>query len=115
MRNFDLVYSFIEMVKELFNDPEVTSFLSERIQQDPLEKHFGKQRQRGGTNENPTVAQYHKNDQALKVISTINLDITSGNTRGTNKRKLTTELDEYKPLNRRSKRRKLDNRSTNNI
>ena len=55
------------------------SFLSERLQQDPLEKYFGRQRQRGRVNENPTVAQYLKNEQALRVISSINVDVTLGN------------------------------------
>ena len=32
-------------------------FLSERISQDPLEKFFGCQRQRGRVNENPTVTE----------------------------------------------------------
>lgn len=37
--------------------------------QDPLEKFFGNQRQRGGTNENPTVKEFCKNIQALRVIN----------------------------------------------
>ena len=55
-----LVYSFIELVQDLFTDEHITSFLSKRIQQDPLEKYFGKQRQRGRVNENPSVGVYEK-------------------------------------------------------
>ena len=102
------------MVQDLFTDEHVTSFLSERIQQDPLEKYFGKQRQRGRVNENPTVSEYMKNEQALRVISSINLDVVKGNTRGTNKRKLEVDPEDYKSLRRRSiKRRKQDQTSTN--
>ena len=39
--------SFVELVKYLFTIPDVTSFLSEKLCQDPLEKFFGSQRQRG--------------------------------------------------------------------
>ena len=61
------------------------SFLSERISQDPLEKFFGRHRQRGGVNENPNVAQFLKGNQALKVINSIDLDITN---RGSNRSSL---------------------------
>ncbi len=54
--------SFIEIVKYIFTIPGVTSFLSERIQQDPLKN---RQQQRGRVNENPTFIQYLKNEQAL--------------------------------------------------
>ncbi len=108
-----LVYSFIDLIEDLFADIQVTSFLSQRIQQDPLEKYFGKQRQRGRVNENPTVSEYLKNEQALRVISSINLDVVKGNTRGTNKRRLEVEPEDYKPLKRRlNKKRKIDQSST---
>jgi len=55
------VKSFTELVPQLFAIPGVKVFLSERINQDPLEKFFGCQRQRGGWNENPTVAEFYKN------------------------------------------------------
>lgn len=64
--------------------PDVNSFLSERIQQDPLEKYFGQQRQRGRVNDNPSFSQYLKNEQALRVVSSINLNVMMGNTRKTN-------------------------------
>ena len=50
------VKSFIDIVNYL--SPYILRlkcFISERISQDPLEKLFGCQRQRGGFNENPTV------------------------------------------------------------
>ena len=92
----------MELVQYLFTIPGVKSFLSERIQQDPLEKYFGRQRQRGRVNENPTVAQFLKNDQALRIINSINLDVVSGNTRGTNKRYLEHQ-QRSGPLNKRQK------------
>ena len=63
--------------------PGIKFFLSERISQDPLEKFFGMQCQRGRTNENPTIHQALTNTQALRVINTTCKHVTlKGNTRG---------------------------------
>ena len=105
------VHSFIELVTDLFSVSGITSFLSERIQQDPLEKYFGKQRQRGRVHENPTVSEFLKNEQALRIISSIDLDIIRGNTRGSNKRKLEIQPEDYSPLNRRSVKRQKSSKS----
>ncbi len=80
------------------------TFLSERISQDPLEKFFGRQRQRGGVNENPTIAQFLKGNQALRVINSIDLDITRGNTRGSNQSSLPGQ-ENAKPLPKRQKKK----------
>ena len=44
-------------------------FLSSKICQDPVEKFFGCQRQRGGTHDNPTVAEFCQNTQALESLA----------------------------------------------
>ena len=59
------VKAFVELVKYLFTIPGVKAFLSEKISQDPIEKFFGCQRQRGRVNENPNVQEFLKNTQAL--------------------------------------------------
>ena len=75
------VKSFVELVCYLFSLPDVKVFLSEKICQDPLEKLFGCQRQRGGANDNPTVQQFYSNSQALRTISGICHDVR-GNCHG---------------------------------
>ena len=65
--------------------PGVEVFLSERISQDPHEKFFGCQRQRGRVNENPTVTEFCKNTQKLRVINSVCLDSVKGNCRGEKK------------------------------
>ncbi len=60
----------MELVEYVFTIPGVTVFLSNRICQDPLENFFGRQRQRGRVNENPSVAEFLQNTQALRVINT---------------------------------------------
>ena len=51
--------------------PDVQSFLSQRLCQDPLERFFGLQRQRGSVHENPNVVEFSKNTQALRVIKSV--------------------------------------------
>ena len=72
-----LAHSFVELVQYLFTVPGVSAFLSNRICQDPLEKFFGLQRQRGRVNENPSVSEFLRNTQALRVIQN-----TCSNVRG---------------------------------
>lgn len=53
--------SFVELVRFLFTMEDVTSFLSQRICQDALERFFGCQRQRGAVHDNPNVQEFVKN------------------------------------------------------
>ena len=71
----------MELVRYLFTIPGLRYFLSERICQDPLEKFFGCQRQRGRVNENPSVSEFVKNTQALRVCGNL-LSEVKGNCRG---------------------------------
>lgn len=77
-------HSFVDLIKYVFTIPGVKFFLSEKVSQDPLEKFFGMQRQRGSTNENPNAYQALKNTQALRVINTTckHVRVKRGNTRG---------------------------------
>jgi len=58
----------VGLVRYLFTIPGVNAFLSNRLCRDPLENFFGKQRQRGRVNENPSVNAFVKNTQALRII-----------------------------------------------
>jgi hypothetical protein len=66
----------------IFTIPGVELFLSEKICQDPLEKFFGRLRQRGSSHENPNVYEAVKSTQALRVINTTARNVSRGNTRG---------------------------------
>lgn len=77
-----LVSSFVEFVPNLFKIAGVHSFLSSRINQDPIEKFFGMQRQAGRAHQNPTVAEFIKNTETFRVISSIWIDDIVGNCRG---------------------------------
>jgi len=54
------VSSLLKLIPYLFSIEGVSSFLSEKLSQDTLEKFFGIQHQKGRSNENPTVAQFIK-------------------------------------------------------
>ena len=75
------VRSFIELMQFAFTIPGVTTFLSNRICQDPLENFFGQQRQRGRVNENPNSRDFLKNTQALRVVNGVCRNV-KGNCQG---------------------------------
>lgn len=90
------------MVPILFQYSGVKIFLSERLCQDPLEKYFGKQRQCGGSNENPNMQQFLDNTAALRIMGSVALDPVRGNIKA-DKRSLTVDEN---PLPKRRKIRK---------
>lgn len=93
---FYIVRAFVELVRLIFTYPGVKYFLSEKICQDPLEKFFGCQRQRGRVNENPNVAEFVKNTQALRVCGNLPIEI-KGNNRGTSRKRVLTYDKENVP------------------
>lgn len=98
---FNTAYSFIDLIKFLFSEiPKNTSFLSERISQDPLEKYFGRQRQRGGANENPTCQQFLQNNSSLRMVNSIRIETHKGNVRSTNSETDTVRISD-EPLPKR--------------
>lgn len=92
-----IVKSFIELAQTLLSISGAPPFLSRHITQDPLEKYFGLQRQRGRVNENPNVQEFHKNSQALCVVQACAASI-KGNCRGN----ADIDPDEHSPLCRRT-------------
>ena len=73
--------SFIELVKYVFTLEDVSSFLSQRLCQDPLEIFFGCQRQRGGVHDNPNVKEFINNTQSMRVTNMCK-GVGKGNCRG---------------------------------
>lgn len=82
--------------------PGVTVFLSNRLCQDPLENFFGRQRQRGRVNENPNVAEFAKNTQALRIVNSTCATVR-GNCRGATENTDYLEVDNT-PLNKRKRK-----------
>ena len=61
--------------------PEVSCFMSRRVNQDSLEKNFGMQRQKGKSNDNPTVLQFVKNSGTIHQVGLMWFDDARGNCR----------------------------------
>ena len=93
------------MVNYLFSQLQVKCFLSEKIGQDPLEKFFGVQRQRGRVNENPSMHEFCQNTQALRVINSVCLNVKKGNVRG-NKSDIDDVVISDEPLVKRPRKQK---------
>jgi len=88
----------MELILYLFQIDGVTCFLSEKLSQDALDRI---QRQKGRTNNNPTVYEFLKNTQALRVIDPIQVNDITGNCRGTKRKSYDLEsVDLEKPLKR---------------
>ena len=103
--NNHTVSSFVELVPDLFRISGVKVFLSERVNQDPLEKHFGRLRQHGRTNQNPTVQESLKSTQTLRVIDSVWVDDITGNCRGRIQKRKFQAVDDNQPLPKRRRRR----------
>ena len=102
--SFCAVNSFLELIPFLLKLPGVTCFLTEKLSQDPLEKHFGCQRQMGRTNDNPKVHEFLSNTQSLRIIDSININEITGNCRGTKRKTYDLEcVDFKKPLKKRKR------------
>lgn len=72
--------------------------LSVRFNQDPLEVYFGKQRARGGRNDNPTANQFLQNVQSIRVGKSM----AFGHCSNIEKRKIDHDIEELSaPLPKR--------------
>ena len=67
------MHSLIGLVKFLLSQDGMSFVLTERFNQDRVEIFFGKQRSRGNRNDNPCVAQFLQNTQALIVQKSLAL------------------------------------------
>ena len=103
------VKSFLELLLILLGIDGVCAFLSEKRSQDSIENYFGRLRQHGRANENPTIAQVLKSSQNIRVINSIWVDKITGNCRGCKSKSYDLESvsfeDLNKPLPKRSSRR----------
>lgn len=90
---------------------DVQSFLSQRICQDPLECFFGCQRQRGAVHNNPTVQEFLKNTQALRVVNSVARGPLRGNCRGGNQDVNVIDKENNEPLPKRPRKNSKSTKS----
>lgn len=104
------VKSFVSLTKELLVIDGVKFLFSDKFNQDPLEEHFGRQRRRGGSSDNPTLAEYGQQELALNVMRSELMQDIRGNARGRDrdgKRKIEIQNAEKLPK-RKVKRNSKD-------
>ena len=69
-----------------------------------LQLYYPSQRQRGHTNENPTVSEFLKNTQSLRVINLINIRHITGNCQGSKRKTYDLESAQLNlPLKKRKR------------
>lgn len=101
------MHSFIELVPLLLKMNGVDYFLSEKLNQDPVEEHFGKHRSKLGGSDNPTLQQYMQSEKKIIVGKSSILTSLTGNTRGKLREEKVNVVDEA-PLRKRRKLEKSD-------
>ena len=79
---FTSVQSFVELVPYLLSMDGAKFFLSDKINRDPLEEHFGHMRMGGVGSENPTQKMFWLMNRKIVVIKSHLLQVFHGNTRG---------------------------------
>ena len=97
------VHSLLELIPIVFQIPGVKYLLSGRISQDPLEKYFGMQHQKGKTNDNPTVMEVVKNGETLRLVGTMWFDDAKGNCRKSEAVKQSIADTKVLPLRKKKK------------
>jgi len=101
-RSFYLVRSFVELVPALLQLDGVEYFLSDKLNQDPVEEHFSKQRSRCGGVDNPNLEQYMYTERKLVVAKSDLVMSLRGNTRG-RVRDRQIDLDDNRTLPKKKK------------
>ena len=91
------------MTQYLLAQKESLFVLSERFNQDPLESFFGQQRARGGRCDNPNVATFLHNAQAIRIQRTMAIG-HGGNVRKRKEQWKTDITDLSRPLKKRPRK-----------
>lgn len=93
----------MELVPQILSIDGVEYFLSDKLNQDPLEEHFGKQRMRGGALENPSLEEYMYNERKIIVAKSDMIRSIRGNTRRRPRELDVIDVNDDRPLPKRSK------------
>ena len=94
--------SFVDLSKELLSIDSVKFILSEKFSQDPLEEHFGKQRRKGGCNDNPNLVEFGRQELGINVMRSEMLRDIKGNVRGADRGKVKIDINDTRSLPRKS-------------
>lgn len=98
------VNSFLELVPLMLRNG-AKYVLPDKLNQDPLEEHFGRQRMKGGSNENPNLQDYQYTEMKLQVAKSTAIKVMRGNTRGRKDDYQKIDIHDMTPLPKRQKKK----------
>ena len=82
----------------------VDIFLSDKLNQDPLEEHFGMVRSRGGASNNPTQERFGQMNRKIVLVKSDMIQVTCGNTRGRVRENVAIDVHDERQLPKRPKK-----------
>ena len=88
----------------VFEKYSVDFFLSDKLNQDPIEENFGRIQGAGGASDNPTLEQYGYRNRKIIVAKSELIQVTKGNTRGRVRENIQVDIHEERKLPKRPKK-----------
>ena len=88
---------------DLLEIPGAEYFLTEKLNQDPLEQWFGKQRMKGGPNDNPNVMEFGYNALKIAVAGSSLVQDVRGNVR--KRQNIQIDVNANVPMMKRQKKK----------
>ena len=82
----------------------VDIFLSDKLNQDPLEEHFGMVRSGGGASDNPTQERFGQMNRKIVLVKSDMIQVTRGNTRGRVRENVAIGVHDERQLPKRPKK-----------
>ena len=79
-------------------------FLSGKLNQDPLEEHFGMVRSGGGASDNPTQERFGQMNRNIVLVKSDMIEVTRGNTRGRVRENVAIDVHDKRQLPKRPKK-----------
>ena len=98
----------MELVPLLLRQDGFDYFLSDRLNQDPVEEHFNKQRSSDAGSEMPLLQSYGYNKRKVIVSKSDMIQVMHSNTRGSIRDEEEIDIHDDRSLPKKAKRAKKD-------
>ena len=82
----------------------VDIFLSDKLNQDPLEEHFRMVRSGGGASDNPTQERFGQMNRNIVLVKSDMIEVTRCNTRGRVRENVAIDVHDKRQLSKRPKK-----------
>ena len=88
----------------VFKKYSVDFFLSDKLNQDPIEEHFGRIQGASGASDNPILEQYGYRNRKIIVTKSELIQVTKGNTIGRVRENIQVDIHDERKLAKRPKK-----------